>query len=106
MLVIAQIKIFRVTVAASRDKNTLFVFFIFFQTMSHIKLIDNNVKLLYESTTLGKNADDAKKIVGDLGASIISNVTDKNIGKIVSFIYAKTRTNFGGRPNLHNYIQS
>lgn len=53
--------------------------------MSQIKLIDNNVKLLYESSTLRANAEDSKKIVVDLGASIISNVSDKNIGKFISY---------------------
>jgi hypothetical protein len=54
--------------------------------MSQLKQIDNNVKLLYESATLGTDIDDSKKIVGDLGAAIISSVSEKNIGKALSFI--------------------
>lgn len=72
--------------------------------MSQIKQIDNNVRLLYESATLDTDMDDAKKIVGDLGASVMSNVAEKNVGKVLFSHYAIIKTNFGDRSNLHSHI--
>lgn len=49
--------------------------------MSQLKHIDVHVKKLYQLVTGVIDSQQAKQIVGDLGAAITATISDKDIGK-------------------------
>lgn len=50
--------------------------------MSQLKQIDGHVRKLFQSVTGGIDSQQARQIVGDLGAAVTASISEKEIGKV------------------------